>query len=88
MAPEWVDDYPAFRDYIHENLGPKPTPRHSIDRIENHEGYEPGNLKWSTPPEQAQNSRSSWLNKDLNALILACLDEFRRKPRRSVREVC
>jgi hypothetical protein len=74
MAPEWVDDYPAFRDYVKQNLGPRPKGK-SIDRIDNDEDYEPGNLKFSTPSEQMYNQRRSRFNKDLNALVLECISK-------------
>lgn len=38
-------------------LGPKPSPKHSLDRINNDGDYEPGNMKWSTRSEQALNRR-------------------------------
>jgi hypothetical protein len=37
MAPEWADDFAAFRNYVTQNLGPKPKGG-SIDRINNDEG--------------------------------------------------
>lgn len=35
-----------------------------LDRKHNDRGYEPGNVKWSTPVEQADNRRSRRLNVD------------------------
>lgn len=38
-------------------LGPRPSPAHSIDRIDNDGHYEAGNVRWATQTEQMQNSR-------------------------------
>lgn len=38
-------------------LGPKPSPQHSVDRKNNDGNYEPGNLRWATSSEQRKNSR-------------------------------
>jgi hypothetical protein len=41
-------------------MGAKPSPKHSIHRINNNSHYEPDNCKWATALEQAKNKRSSW----------------------------
>lgn len=48
LAPEWREDYPAFRDWIKKNLGARPSVRHRLERFEAEKGFEPGNLVWTT----------------------------------------
>ena len=51
ICAEWRNSYPAFiRD-----VGRRPSPAHSLDRIDNERGYEPGNVRWATWLEQNNN---------------------------------
>jgi hypothetical protein len=55
VCDEWKNNFWQFA----KDVGPRPTPQHSIDRIDNSLGYFPGNVKWSTPKEQSSNRRSN-----------------------------
>jgi hypothetical protein len=48
LAEEWREDYPAFRDWVEENLGPRPSPGYRLERWEREKGFLPGNLLWVT----------------------------------------
>jgi hypothetical protein len=51
VCEEWQSDFEAFFRHV----GPAPSPSHSLGRINNDRGYEPGNVRWETPSEQARN---------------------------------
>ena len=56
VCDEWRESYPAFLAHV----GRKPTPKHSLDRWPNPDGhYEPGNVRWATGIEQANNRRKA-----------------------------
>lgn len=43
-----------FENFI-EDVGPRPGPTYSLERIDVNQGYEPENVRWGTPIEQGRN---------------------------------
>jgi hypothetical protein len=68
MWPPWQTDFLAF----FEHIGPRPSPWHTVERIDNSRGYFPGNVRWATAAEQAINRRDNiWLEHDGKRLTVA-----------------
>ena len=49
----WRHNFNAFFSYV----GKRPTPKHTLDRIDNDGDYAPGNVRWATRSEQNANQR-------------------------------
>lgn len=56
LHPAWVNDFPAFL----AEIGERPTPKHTVDRIKGSLGYQPGNVRWATMTVQNRN-KSTWV---------------------------
>lgn len=56
ICDRWGD----FAAFI-QDMGPRPSPLHSIDRIDTNGNYEPGNCRWATDKEQSLNKRNNIL---------------------------
>ena len=55
VCQEWKDSLEQFI----VDMGPKPTPAHEIDRVDNNGNYEPSNCEWATKLEQQLNREVS-----------------------------
>lgn len=58
VVPQWRSRRGGFEAFL-AHIGPAPTERHTIDRIDSSRGYEPGNVRWATMREQGRNMRSN-----------------------------
>lgn len=53
VCQRWQDSFVAFLD----DVGRRPSPELTLDRINNDGDYEPGNVRWTTRKVQAANCR-------------------------------
>jgi len=55
VCDRWLN---SFENFL-ADMGRKPTPQHSLDRINNNGNYEPSNCRWATRTEQNRNTRAN-----------------------------
>jgi hypothetical protein len=51
VCDSWRNSFEAF----YRDMGPRPTPKHTVERIDNDKGYSKDNCCWATRTEQMRN---------------------------------
>jgi hypothetical protein len=62
VCDRWLE----FTSFL-EDMGPRPSPMHSVDRVNNDGNYEPTNCRWATIEQQAANRSTGYGRKGIYA---------------------
>src|SRR5215467_15542474 len=57
VCTQWHGSFETF----FADMGPRPTPQHSLERLNNNQGYTPDNCHWVTMKQQGNNRRTNRL---------------------------
>lgn len=77
VCDRWRESFAHFL----ADMGPRPSPAHSIDRIDNDGHYEPSNCRWALMQEQARNKQNTvYLEHDGRRLPLPAWAEMAGLP--------
>jgi hypothetical protein len=56
VCERWLKLPDGILNFI-ADMGPRPGPEYSVERVDVNGNYEPGNCRWATPKKQAANMR-------------------------------
>lgn len=79
VCDRWLESFHNF----YEDMGSRPSPKHSIDRVDPNGNYEPDNCRWATSKEQMETKRIP-----LQLICTNCGCEDRGKMRRGLCHAC
>jgi hypothetical protein len=72
VCDRWFDDFAAFAS----DMGMKPSPHHSVERVDNDGGYNPSNCIWADKTAQARNTRRNrWIDVRGDQVLIAEIAE-------------
>jgi hypothetical protein len=67
ISPRWIN---SFENFI-SDMGPRPTKKHTLERVENNGNYGPDNCVWDIRKVQSRNQRSNrWIKFDGKKMVL------------------
>lgn len=73
VCDRWLE---SFENFL-ADMGEPPTPKHSLERVDNDSGYSKENCKWATRAEQLRNKRTNrWISYRGRTM---CLEDWARE---------
>jgi hypothetical protein len=80
VCERWCGEH-GFENFL-ADMGPRPSPRHSLDRINNNGPYSPENCRWATQREQVRNTSANRILTafDQSKCLTAWAEEARMSP--------
>jgi hypothetical protein len=83
VCDKWLSSVEAFVD----DMGERPSIRHSIDRINNNGNYEPKNCRWATHTQQMRNRNFNTVTHDIASIIKTYL-KYNLHTQKEIAEIC